>query len=332
MKRSELRIGIVGTSAIAHKFADAAKSSGCCRLVAVYSRTLSVGREFACAEGDLRVENDFERFVSAPDLDAVYVASPNAIHYEQAREAIAHGKHVICEKPTTSCRAELDDLMRQAESRGLVFMEAMRPLHAPAFSVISENLAALGKIRRVHFEYCQYSSRYDRFRAGELPNAFNPALSNAAIMDIGVYPIAVLVALFGSPDHVSSASVFLHNGFEGSGELLCRYGDDMLASVAYSKISDSVAPSVITGEKGSLIIDRISATESLTLALRGMPERELAFERVENDMVYEVRDFCAAVFGEKDPRFFSDCSMRTIELLDLARSQNGICFPADQKG
>ena len=328
METAGLRIGIVGTSSIAHKFADAARSSGLLTLHSVYSRTEESGRAFAECEGIARVFCDYERFVADAALDAVYIASPNALHASQALSALRCGKHVLLEKPIASSLAEYQRLTEEAERGGLVLMEAMRPLHDPAFETIRANIGRLGRLRRVDFEFCQYSSRYDSFLSGEVPNAFDSRLSNAAVMDIGVYPIALLVALFGLPSQVASSSVFLENGFEGAGELVCRY-PDMLASVSYSKISASVSPSVITGERGSLMIDRINGPKQLMLSLRGEPDEPLAYEPLENNMVYEAIDFCRAVRGELSEKPFSDVSRRTMEMLDLVRRQNGIVFPTD---
>lgn len=70
----------------------------------------------------------------------------------------------------------------------------MRPDFDPAFDMIKNALPRIGKIRRASFEFCQYSSRYDRFKDGIIENAFNPALGNAAVSDIGVYCIHSLSA------------------------------------------------------------------------------------------------------------------------------------------
>lgn len=329
MEAKALRIGIVGTSLIAHRFAAAARECGELLLHSLYSRTEESGRAFADCEGIPRVFCDYGSFLSDAELDAVYIASPNALHAPQALSALRCGKHVLLEKPVTSSLAEFRCLCAEAEARGLVLMEGMRPLHDPAFGIIRESIGRLGRLRRVDFEFCQYSSRYDRFLSGELPNAFDPTLSNAAVMDIGVYPISLLVALFGMPRSVASSSVFLENGFEGAGELVCRYSD-MLATVSYSKISESVAPSVITGELGSLVIDRINSPSRLVLSLRGRADEPLAYEAAPNNMVFEAIDFCRAVRGDISARPFLDCTRQTIEMLDLVRRQNGIVFPSDE--
>ena len=329
MKAKALRIGIVGTSSIAHQLASAARQSKELLLHSVYSRTEESGRAFADVEGIPHIFCDYGSFLSDAELDAVYIASPNALHAPQALSALRCGKHVLLEKPVTSSLAEFRRLRAEAEARGLVLMEGMRPLHDPAFGIIRKSIGRLGRIRRVDFEFCQYSSRYDRFLSGELPNAFDPTLSNAAVMDIGVYPISLLVALFGEPSSVASSSLFLESGFEGAGELICRY-PDMLATVSYSKISESVAPSVVTGEGGSLTVDRINSPRRLTLSLRGEPSVTLAYEPSENNMIFELTDFVRAVRGEISEKPYSDVTEKTMELLDTVRRQNGIVFPSDE--
>lgn len=74
----------------------------------------------------------------------------------------------------------------------------MRPDFDPAFDMIKTRFPALENSKSI-FEFCQYSSRYDRFKDGIIENAFNPALGNAAVSDIGVYCIHSLVRLFGTP-------------------------------------------------------------------------------------------------------------------------------------
>ena len=322
VETKELRIGIVGTSMIAHKFADAARKSRLCTPIAVYSRGASSGAAFAAAEGGLRVETDYRALLSMSELDAVYIASPNALHYGQAMAALRAGKHVLCEKPTVSTLSEFRSLASEAERRGLVLMEAMRPLHDPALETIRSAIGRLGRLRRVDLEYCQYSSRYDRFLSGEVLNAFDPSLSNAAVMDIGVYPIALLVALLGLPESVRSESLFLHNGFEGAGNISLDYGDKQVG-VVYSKISDSVNPSVIEGERGSLTIDKISAPTRVTLHPRGESPVTLPLSSIGNNMLYEVEAFAAMVRGESGAEPYLNISLETLAVVEKAYSQTG---------
>ena len=139
-------------------------------------------------------------------------------------------------------------------------MEAMRPAFDPAYQLIMENLPKIGKLRRVTLEYCQYSSRYDKFRQGEILNAFRPELANGAIMDIGVYPIYMLRAVVWNAKDIKSFSTKLENGFEGDGIVLMQY-EEMVAEAVYSKITESVNPSVFLGEDGAIVLDHVGVPE-----------------------------------------------------------------------
>jgi len=200
----------------------------------------------------------------------------------------------LCEKPLVMKREECEILFSLEKEKSVILMEAMRPAHDPAFALVKDSLADLGKIRRVSFEYCQYSSRYDRYKGGEVLNAFDPKISGGALFDIGIYPLFWCVALFGKPKSVQAKSVFLKNGFEGGGCLLLDY-DGFTASVTYSKICDSVIPSVITGENGSLVIHKMQSPEQIVFAPRGGEATSLAYTPAKNNLVFEVADFVAAI-------------------------------------
>jgi len=212
-------------------------------------------------------------------------------------------------------------------------MEAMRPAFERAIQADKYHLPKLGTIRRAVFEYCQYSSRYDKFKAGEILNAFNPALGNAAIMDIGVYAVHVCAMLFGKPLSVNSQSVMLYNGMEGMGTIFMPYegetaGEGFQAQVVYAKIIDSVTPSVITGENGSILIDKLSQPGLITMKLRGQESQVLFTKETENNMIYQVRAFAELIRNHDIDHDYKKVSAIEMEILDAVRAQNGIVFGA----
>ncbi|MGN1346270.1 MAG: Gfo/Idh/MocA family protein [Eubacteriales bacterium] len=323
---SILKLGIIGSNFVADWLCDAVTLSEGIVNHAIYSRTAERGNEFAAKHSIPHVYTDLEAFLSS-DIDAVYLASPNALHAPQAIAAMNHGKHVLVEKPAALSAAEFDRMCECARDNGVVLLEAMRPAHDPAMQTIRGAMAKVGTIRRATLEFCQYSSRYDRFRAGEILNAFNPSLGNAAVMDIGVYALNVCITLFGAPKEVLSRSVLLPNGMEGMGTAFLDYGS-MQAEVVYSKITDSVTPSVITGEDGSLKIGKLSTLDSLSLCLRGQ-EPEILFQNREKDsnMVYEIADFVNMIHGKVSPDADQNITRETLRVIDEIRRQNGIVFP-----
>lgn len=330
MNLSDLRIGIIGSNFVADWFCDTVNGSDGASLAAVYSRTDERGQAFAEKHGIPAVFTDMEAFLSS-DIDAVYIASPNICHFPQAMDAVRHGKHVLVEKPACLNEGQFRELLGAAERSGVVVLEAMRPGHDPALERAREAMGQIGTVRRAVFDFCQYSSRYDRYKAGEILNAFNPDLGNAALMDIGVYAVHCCAVLFGRPESVYAKSVILQNGMEGMGTAFLTY-PGLQAEIVWSKITDSVSPSVILGEGGAVLLGKLSTVESVTLVPRGGEASDVTGERPENNMVYELADFLAAVRGGADPSPWQENTALTLSIMDEIRRQNGIVFPGESSG
>ena len=328
--RRDLRIGFVGTGKISRQFAAAVRATPGVLPQAVFSRDLATGEQYAAECGVASAAASWEGFLSDPLVDAVYIATPNSVHFRQALDALRAGKHVLCEKPLTSDAARFDVLAAEARARGLVLMEGMRILHDPVFALIRKEMDRIGRIKRADLIYCQYSSRYDKFKEGIVLNAFDPSLSNAAVMDIGVYPVALNVALFGTTEKIAASSTFLHNGFEGAGTATLDY-DGFSSNLVWSKIADATSPSVITGENGTILIDRLSGTTRLDVAAADGKIETVPYIPAENNMIFETADFRDAIRGELDPAPFLAISRQTALTLDAIRRAAGIVFRSDEE-
>lgn len=318
-------IGLIGTGRISAQFCDACRASGRMRPAAILSRSRESGTRFAAAHAIAGVFTDPTAFYKS-GLDAVYIASPNYAHAAQAEAALHAGLPVLVEKPATLTRASFRSLMQLAQEKHLPLMEGMRPLYDPCFSLIRQALPQLGRLRQVRLEYCQYSSRYHAYLSGDIQNAFQPSLGNAALMDIGVYCAALCAALFGPPAHVQAHSIFLPNGFEGCGEALLHYGD-YTVSLVYSKITESASPSSLTGENGNLLIEgHCNAPRRLILSLRGQEPIALPYVPAENNMIYEVEAFASLLrAGQYDYPGLAVTDTQ-MAILDAIRQEAGICF------
>lgn len=328
-EKCPVRLGIIGTNFISDWMAQAAGQTDCCAPAAVYSRRGESGKAFAQKYGIGPVFTDYAEFTRSEAFDAVYVASPNALHYPQALEALQNGKHVLGEKPLALNEKQALALTGLAREKGLTLLEAIRPLYDPFLRVVSENLPRIGRARRATFEFCQYSSRYDRFKAGEHVNIFDASLGNAALMDLGVYCVHCCAALFGEPEGISAASSFLPNGAEASGTALLDYGE-LQAAIIYSKVTQSVFPSLIQGEEGTISFDTLNQPSRVTLHRRGENAVELPFAPVENNMVHELQVFARCIVGEENPGYYNAQSSMALRIMDEIRRQTGVDFGAPE--
>ena len=312
---AKVSFGIIGTNFISDKFVQAASAVDGVNVRAIYSRTKERGDYFAKKHGIDKIFDDMDAFLSDESINSIYVASPTFLHKEHTIKALSYGKHVLCEKSLATEYSEFLEMKNAAEKSGLVFLEAMRPAHDPAISALISNVDKIGKVRRAHFEFCKYSSRYDKFKQGIIENAFDPEIKNSALHDIGIYPLWLAVRMFGEPRNVFSSSIKLSNGFDGAGEIILDY-QEAVVSVSYSKITEGVSSSYIEGEDGTLLIDKISEPGIITLKMRDGTEQTLFSSSCENNMVYEIASFRDMITGSIDYNPFLEVSESLMKTLD----------------
>ena len=288
-----IRFAVIGTNWITRQFVDAAHETGKLKLTAVYSRSLEQAQAFA---NDYLVEHLFtslDEMAQSDAIDAVYIASPNALHFPQTRLFLSH-------KNMSFARSRWPRISRKwkppfsAPATTVVLFEAFKTASLPNFLLLQQSLPKVGKVRKAFINYCQYSSRYQRYLDGENPNTFNPAFSNGSIMDIGFYCLASAVALWGEPHGVTATASLLESGVDAHGVVVLDYGD-FSVTLQHSKVSDSVLPSEIQGENGSLVIEKISECQKLSFVPRGGKAQELTQPQHINTMLYEAEVFARLV-------------------------------------
>lgn len=325
-----IRFGTIGTNWITERFLHAAEENDEFELTAVYSRTEEKGREFAGQFGGPKVYTDLDAMASSDEIDAVYIASPNSFHAQQAIQCMNHGKHVLCEKPLATNSDEVRRMIAAAEANNVVLMEAMKSTLMPNFRIMKENLYKIGQVRRYFASYCQYSSRYDAFKQGTVLNAFNPEYSNGGLMDLGIYCIYPMVSLFGKPESVKAVAVMLSSGVDGEGSLVMSY-PDMDAVIMYSKISDSFLPAEIQGENGTMVIDRINQPYDVKIQYRDGSIENLTQQQIHESMYYELEEFIRMIGrGKRSSKINShETSLAVAEVMEDARRQIGLKYAAD---
>ena len=339
MKR--LRFGVVGTNFITDRVIAGAREDERFELAAVCSRTRERGEEFAAAHGIPHVFTSPDEMAASDAVDAVYIATPNSTHADYAVLCMESGKHVLCEKPLASNAREVRRMIDASRRNGVALMEAMKSTLCPSFDAVRENLHRIGTPRRYFASFCQYSSRYDKFKQGIVLNAFRPELSNGAMMDIGVYTLYPLVLLFGRPKSISAQGMVLSSGVDGQGSVNLQY-DGMNATLLYSKIANSHLPAEIEGEDGNIMIDRIQTPVDVRFYPRQAPasghERQaeaemLGREQPHDEYYYERKECIDTVFdGRIESRVNThECSLATAEIIDEVRRRLGVRYPADER-
>ncbi len=286
-----LRIATIGTSMITDDFIQVVNANDQATFVGTLSRDADRGGAFTAKHGGERNFTALDELASADDVDAVYIGSPNAFHYEQALACIAGGKHVIVEKPFCATEAQALEVFRAAEAAGVVALEAMRPLHDPAFHAVEDALGEIAPIRRASLRFGKYSSRYNEVLAGRATNIFDCHMASGSLMDIGVYAVEPMVEIFGMPSGLTSMTTLLdpstqeltHGPIDGCGSILASYGSGHISvELAHSKITNDLLPSQIEGERGTIQIDHLSTPRNVRIDYRGDVVRGSATEAPRN--------------------------------------------------
>lgn len=200
-----------------------------------------------------RVYTDIDECLANEEIDTVYVAVPNHLHFAFAKKALEAGKNVICEKPFTLNLAELKELAELAQTKQLILLEAITNQYMMNYQKIKEAVPTLGEIKVIECNYSQYSSRYDAFKAGEVLPAFNPKFGGGALMDINIYNIHFVVGLLGAPSSVKYLAN-IEKDIDTSGILILNYPDTKVVCIG-AKDSTATIRSTIQGTKGSVIVN-----------------------------------------------------------------------------
>lgn len=353
-KGQKVRIATIGTSGIAQRFLDALAGYEGATYAGAYSRDLGRARAFSSEHGGTLAFDSLDELCACPDVDAVYISSPNAAHASQALTCVRAGKHVLVEKAFASNAREAKLVFDTAAEQGVVAMEAMRSIHTPGFRAVVETLPQLGEVRLAQMGFSKVTSRISRLRAGERLNVFDPRLSGGSLMDIGVYCVEPAMALFGHPSSVSASLITTtvpgepsgspYRKIDLAGAILLGYGDKAV-TLSFGKVSDDLAPCQVEGERATLIYQDITKPHDLRVVEhvdRGMTwgtvggtERTVAVENPENDMVCELADFCDAVRGDamalERADMWSDVTLESLMVMDEVREQAGVLFPADDE-
>lgn len=320
-----MRIGILGTGMMANLVMETIGELQF-SYVAVLGRKESEEKvQTLCRENGLnRYYLDYDELL-ASDVDTVYVALPNHLHYEFAKKALLWGKHVIIEKPITANAAQLRDLMETARKQERMMFEAMNIHYLPAYQSLKEHLREAGTLKIVSFNYSQYSSRYDAFQRGEVLAAFDPMRAGGALMDLNVYNVHAMTGLFGKPEKVAyEANV--ERGIDTSGILTLDYGDFKASAIGAKDCKAPVRCS-IQGTNGCFVIPKpLSQMEGYELMLNNGETVEYKTENPKNRLYYEFMEFQRIIREqdwEKEEKMLK-LSLTVSEILEEARKQNEI--------
>lgn len=325
-----MKVATIGTGFIVDWFLSAVKQNEGVQCVAMYSRSKESAAGLAKKYEIEDIYTELDEMLARDDIDFVYVASPNSLHFSHSYKVLQAGKNVICEKPFTSTVQEFDTLATYAKEHQLYIFEAIVTAHMPNYLTLKENLDRIGQIRMVQCNFSQYSSRYDKFLEGEQPNVFNPAFSGGALADINIYNLHFVIGLFGKPQDVHYYPN-IQRGIDTSGVAILEYPGFKAVCVG-CKDSKSHNLAQVQGEVGYITVDSETSKCSTVIVNVGTLNDDLSVEENDIALYYEVGVF-NDIFKRKD---LEECyrkldySRSVMEVYQALRKDGGIVFTADE--
>ena len=327
----EIRLGTIGSGVIVRSILDGVQRTEGISLEAVYSRTEEKGRALAESYGAHKVYTDIDALLADSAVDTVYIASPNVLHYEQTKKALLAGKHVVCEKPFCTRADQVRELTALARERRLFLIEAVPTTFLPNYPPLRESLTKIGRVKLVLGNYTQYSARYDRLMAGEVPNVFNPDFAGGCLMDINYYNVYLTIALFGRPESAVYCPNLFANGVDTSGVVHMSY-PGFQATLAAAKDARGVSFFQIEGDQGFIQIKNGSnGLEELRVVTQD-GEEVINHQPDPDRWFYEVRAVAGLIrSGDCETSYGQlDITMAVVETVERIRKAAGLRFPGDK--
>ena len=321
-----MKLGVIGTGAITRSMLTEYCKCDNFEVNAIYSRKEETGRAMADAFSITKVYTALADLLADEEIEIVYVATPNSIHFSQAKAALIAGKHVICEKPFTPTVAEALELIALAKEKHLLLFEAITLAHHPHYQYIKENLPKLGKLKLVNGTFCQYSSRYPALLEGKVSHILSHEYAGGALMDINLYNIHFAVGLFGSPKNVRYFANIHETGADTSGVVILEY-DGFICQCVGAKDCNTANSVQVMGEDGHMVITPTSSNpQNLALTIRGkdttslaLPENAWYYEVMELGRLLEAGDYEACCQAMETTR-------KVVDVLEKARKDAGFHF------
>jgi predicted dehydrogenase len=277
--------GILGAARIADKFAEGLKLLPNAERYAIAARSMERAEAFKEKHGFAKAYDSYKEMAADPELDAVYIATTNNLHFEHTMLCLDAGKAVLCEKPFASDLSQVKQMVDKAREKNVFLMEALWSRFIPSMIQFKE-MTDNGAIQRPLLLQCNFGfiSPFDPYN-----RVYNPEVGGGSVPDIGIYPIFTAMYLFGKPEKIEVMSVPAPTGTDWTTSILFKHKKkeiSMLTS-SFEMILDNEAR--VYGEGGYLKLHSMFHIPTrLTLRTNDGRETEIPLNLVGNGYNYEA--------------------------------------------
>lgn len=312
----KIKWGIIGLGERAHHFASQFETAHA-EIVAVASRTLQKAFDFSQIHDVKKAYGSYQELAYDPEIDSVYIATPNRSHYTDMLMLVNAGKHVLCETPLTLDQKELNEVLDLAKNKKVIVAEAMPLYHMPLYKIIKTQLAAnkYGKLKTIH---TVSGIMKDVDLTARL---CTPNLEDKGLLDSGVYAFSFIRYFLNSQPVARTASLTL-SGIDNDDESTFNFKNTQGETGTASIRNHTQMPlqGTLVCEMASIIITNYPrATHALVVYADGQTEN-VSIGTQEDALSYEIEDFSNTLLSGEDLTFLS-LTRDVNELLDWAMKE-----------
>jgi predicted dehydrogenase len=338
MAKTLIRWGILGTGQIAKAFAEGLRDVPDAVLAAVASRQDETAqkfvREFAAGAAlpadSIRHYGSYEALAGDTTIDAVYIATPNNLHADNALMCLHAGKAVLCEKPFTINRRQAREVVDVARSKKLFLMEAMWTRFLPAVREAKRLIdqGEIGQPRQIQADF-GFRAEFDAQN-----RLFNRQLGGGGLLDIGIYPLSIAAYLLGPVDQAQAQAVLCETGVDTQTAFILRHRNGALSSCLCSINAATPMRLVVSGSKGQIELHTpFFMSQALTITNADGVARTVELPFLGNGYTHEAIEVSRCLRGNasESPLMTLDESLDLMGLLDRMREQCGVKYPYDDE-
>lgn len=317
-----MNFGIIGLGNIANKFAKTINLMNE-SLYAVASRDIKKAEDFAQKYNSEKYYGSYEELLNDPNVDIVYISTPNSMHFENAYNALNKGKHVICEKPFTTNHMDAIKLYSLAKEKNLFIMEALWIEFLPAYKKIKEiiNNKIIGDIKDITVSY-GFDTNDDR-----KIRKFDSNLAGGALLDIGIYNLAFIDMILND-DVISFKSNYRLNEFNTDeySKIELLYKNNIKATLTTTIGENLKREAYINGTKGKIYIPDFQQHQEFVLITDESKTYSYPFEI--NGFEYQIKEAIDSINNNRNESIIypASVSIRLMKLLYDIRMSWGMKF------
>ncbi|MFG6686004.1 Gfo/Idh/MocA family protein [Mariniflexile sp. HNIBRBA6329] len=265
----KIKWGIIGLGRIANSFATDLLTIPDAELYAVASRDQEKADYFADKYDAKKAYNSYEALANDPEIDAVYIATPHALHKENALMCLEKGIAVLGEKPFAMNAAEVDQMIAKAKEKNVLLMEALWTYFLPHYQYVLKLLESktYGSILKIESDF-GFQREYNT-----KTRLFNKAMGGGSLLDIGIYPIFATLSTLGLPKNMEASATFFENGTDSSCSMVFNYDNGAKAYLKSSLLEVLPTQAIFYCEKGTIKINtQFHAPTTVTIIANGKEE------------------------------------------------------------